>query len=159
MVCLTSCAITFVFIIAMVYFHTATYVSQIATKYQSSLKPEQLTIYRNVVKERSKIAYQGYALGLLLSGLYLWYNKVYATQKMRLSNVSTVCVVVSIMFVTNYFYYMLTPKSNYMLNHLTEQKEIQNWLHMYRTMQSNYHYGLLFGIAAAGAASWTFCSK
>ena len=147
------------FIVAMVYFHTATYMSQVATHYQSSLTPEQMDIYRKIVGERSKIAYQGYALGLVLSGLYLWYNKAYASAKLRLSNTSTVCVVVAIMFVTNYFYYMLTPKTTYMLEHLKGEKEVKNWLTMYRHMQSNYHYGLLFGIAAAGAASWTYCSK
>jgi uncharacterized membrane protein YkgB len=100
-----------------------------------------------VVAERAKLSLQGYGLGLVLSALFLWYHNY---KRMRLSNVSVVCIVMATCFFTNYFYYMLSPKKQYMLEHLKTKEEIKSWLDMYRTMQFNYHMGLVLGIVGAG---------
>ena len=67
-----------------------------------------------------------------------------------------VCTVVATAFVTNYFYYMLSPKTDWMLNHLTNKEEIKAWLLMYREMQFNYHMGLVLGIIAVGIFAFAF---
>lgn len=147
MVCGFSCFASIVFIIAMIYFYTATYTGDVANKYMNSLPDDLRGKYKQIVQERSRLSYQGYGLGLILSSIFLWFNY---NNKVKLSNVSKVCIVMSTCFFTNYFYYMLSPKSQYMLNYLKTKEEISNWLNMYRTMQFNYHLGLVFGIIGAG---------
>lgn len=153
MVCGMSCSVAIAFVVAMIYFYGATNTSQLAKNYQASLSPELRSKYSQVVAERTKLAYQGYGLGIIIAILFLWY---YRYNKIKMSNTSTVCLVVSIMFATNYFYYMLSPKTTYMLDYLKNEEDIKQWLQMYRGMQFNYHVGLLFGIASAGATAWAF---
>jgi hypothetical protein len=69
---------------------------------------------------------------------------------------SLVCVVMATCFITNYFYYMLSPKSDWMLNHVSNQQETRAWLLMYREMSYNYHLGLVLGIAAVGVFAFAF---
>ena len=54
----------------------------------------------------------------------------------------------AITFTTNYLYYILSPKTTYMIQHLEYQKQIDEWLKIYRTMQVKYHIGLVLGICA-----------
>ena len=153
MVCGISCSVAIAFVIGMIYFYGATNKTQIAGKYRNSLSPELRNKYAEIVKERSTIAYQGYGLGIVLAVVLIWFLR---NNKVKLSNTSNVCIVVSVMFATNYFYYILSPKKQYMLNYLTNQDDVKRWLEMYRNMQYNYHMGLLFGIASAGVAAWAF---
>lgn len=159
MVCGLSCSVAIVFIVAMIYFYSATGITGVAQKYEATLTPEKQLIYKDVVNERSRLAYQGYGLGLLVAALYIWFHKTMMTngvKRDKMSNLSMVCIVISLMFSVNYFYYLLSPKKVYMLQKLKSNEEIKNWLEMYRAMQFNYHLGLLFGVAAAGAVAFAF---
>lgn len=147
----------------MVYFYSATSSSQVTQKYEATLTPEQKARYKEVVSERSRLAYEGYGIGFIIAALYIWLHRSFLTgatgrlfKRDKLSSISMVCIVVSLMFVTNYFYYVLSPKKSYMLNYLNEKEEIANWVTMYREMQFNYHLGLLFGIIAAGIGAFAF---
>ena len=73
-----------------------------------------------------------------------------------MNNISLVCIVVATAFITNYFYYMLYPKSDWMLNHMNNQDEVKAWLLMYKEMQYNYHMGLVLGIIAVGIFAFAF---
>lgn len=58
------------------------------------------------------------------------------------------CIVLSTSFITNYFYYILYPKSNWMLDSdiVKDPKQVKIWLDMYKHMQKYYHTGLLLGL-------------
>ena len=73
-----------------------------------------------------------------------------------LSNASRVYVVLSVSFFTNYFYYMLSPKTDWMLNHVESKEQTQAWLKMYRTCSFNYHAGLVLGIIGMGVFAYAF---
>ena len=73
-----------------------------------------------------------------------------------MNNMSLVCLVLSTSFLTNYFYYMLSPKSDWMLNHVNNKEQTRAWLLMYRDMQYNYHLGLVLGIIAVGVLAFAF---
>jgi hypothetical protein len=75
-----------------------------------------------------------------------------------MNTTSLVCTVVATAFITNYFYYMLSPKSDWMLNHMNNKEEIKAWLLMYREMQFNYHMGLVLGIISAGLLTMSVSS-
>jgi len=154
MACTISCMISAIFVIGMIYFYNLTDKSEIVKHYKSSLSSDLQKRYEQITKERTNISYQGYILGVILSLIIIFYNL-----KIRRSSMNTsalVCTVVATAFVTNYFYYILSPKSDWMLNHITNKEEVKAWLLMYQEMQFNYHAGLVLGIIAVGILAFAF---
>ena len=151
MACPTSCMISAVFIIGMIYFYTMTGKSNIVQQYRSSLSREDLIRYDTIAKERMIISYQGYVLGFILSLIIIYYHS-----KTKMSTISLVCTVIAMASITNYFYYMLHRKSDWMLNHVREKKDVEKWLQMYRSMSYNYHSGLALGIIAVAVFAFAF---
>lgn len=149
MPCSITCAISCIFLIGMIYFYNATDKSEIVKQYKDTLSPDLQERYDKITSERKWISFQGYALGLLFSFVIL-YNR----GKMNIT--SLVCTVMATCFVTNYFYYMLSPKSDWMLNHVTDKDQVHAWLLMYRSMSYNYHLGIVLGIIAVGIFAFAF---
>jgi hypothetical protein len=154
MACTISCVISAIFLIGMFYFYNITGKSEIIGQYKSSLSLELQKRYDKITNERLQISYQGYALGVVLSLCIIFYNLQIKGSKMN--NISLVCTVIATAFVTNYLYYMIHPKSDWMLNHLQNKEEIRAWLQMYKEMQFNYHIGITFGIIAVGFLAFAF---
>jgi hypothetical protein len=154
MACAISCMISAVFLIGMVYFYYITDKTQIVQNYKATLSKENLAIFEKINHERMKQSYEGYALGVFLSILLLFYNIKFTRNKMRPSTM--VCLVVATSFVTNYFYYTLSPKKDWMLSHVKTPEETAAWLQMYKGMKYNYHMGLALGIVAVGVMAFAF---
>ena len=154
MACIVSCMISTIFIIGMIYFYNLTDKSKIVKHYKSSLSSDLQNRYDKISKERLIISYQGYALGIILSLGIIFYNLKIKGAKM--GTTPLVCTVIATAFITNYFYYILSPKSDWMLNHLQNKEELKAWLLMYREMQYNYHMGLVLGIIAVGVIAFAF---
>ena len=150
MVCSITCSISAIFIIGMIYFYNATSKNATVLHYRSKLNAQQREAYDKIARERMRISMQGYGLGLILSGLIIYYKKK------QLKSRSLVCLVLATSFLTNYFYYMLSPKSDWMLNHVESKEQTQAWLKMYRTMQYYYHFGLVLGIIGVGLIAYAF---
>jgi len=146
--------ISAIFIIGMIYFYNISDKSTIVKHYKSSLPSDLQKRYEKITKERLNISYQGYILGFILSLGIIFYNLKMKREKM--TTTSLVCTVIATSFLTNYFYYMLHPKSDWMLNHMHNQQEVKAWLLMYRSMQFNYHMGLVLGIIAVGIFAFAF---
>jgi hypothetical protein len=155
MPCGISCSISAVFVIAMVYMNYSMLKSQIMNKYQNKLPENIRATYREIVNERTKIYYFGYFLGFILSIIIILYNTQMAKKKM--SSLGMVCLVVAISFSVNYFYYILSPKSKWMLNEIKTEEQTKAWLEMYRSMQMYYHTGLVLGIIGVGVFAFAFC--
>jgi hypothetical protein len=152
--CKISCAVSLVFIVAMIYMMYATNKSNIIGHYEKTLSKELLPIYKKISQERTSIYYYGYFLGFILTLLFIVYNS--KVKKVPLAAMPLVCIVVSISFFTNYFYYILSPKTTYMTDHMKTQEEIQAWGKMYRGMQKYYHTGLVLGLIAVGVFAFAF---
>lgn len=154
MACKISCMISAVFIIGMIYFYNKTDKSSIVKKYKSVLSPDLQKRYDKISNERMTISYQGYILGVILSLGIIFYNlKIKGT---KIGTTSLVCTVIATAFLTNYFYYTISPKSDWMLNHMNNPEEVKSWLIMYKEMQYNYHFGLVLGIVAVGILAFAF---
>jgi len=152
MVCRTSCGVSLVFLIGMIYFYNMTSHSEIVNSYKEKLPPHLRKLYERLAIERRNISYYGYLLGFILSLLIIYY-------KLKVSgrnSLSLVCLVTSTCFLTNYFYYILSPKSDWMLNHINNQYQARIWLEMYREMQFNYHMGIVLGIMAVAMLAFSF---
>ena len=154
MPCAISCMISAIFIIGMIYFYNMTGKSEIVKHYKTSLSSDLQKRYDIISQERLMIGYQGYALGVIVSLGIIFYNLKIKNVKMNIT--ALVCTVIATAFITNYFYYILHPKSDWMLNHLQNKEEIRAWLQMYREMQYNYHMGLTLGIIAVGILAFAF---
>jgi hypothetical protein len=70
-----------------------------------------------------------------------------------------IVVFFAITMVVGMLYYRLMPKSDYMLNHLQTAEQNRAWLEMYKTMQSRYILGMLFGALAALALANAICAQ
>jgi hypothetical protein len=148
--------ISAIFVIGMIYFYNISDKSAVVKHYKSSLSSDLQKRYEKITKERMNISYQGYALGVILSLVIIFYNVRIKSPSNRMNTTSLVCTVIATAFVTNYFYYMLSPKSDWMLNHMNNQEEVKAWLLMYREMQFNYHSGMVLGIIAVGILAFAF---
>ena len=149
MACSISCAISGIFILGMIYFYNATDKSDIVKHYKATLPVDLQQTYETITAERRSISYHGYMLGLLFSMVILYTSR-------KIHNFSLVCTVMATCFLTNYFYYMLSPKSDWMLNHTTHQDQVHAWLIMYRHMSYHYHLGIVLGILAVGTLAFAF---
>ena len=155
--CTITCAISAIFLIGMIYMNYSVANSGIIMKYKSQLPENLQKIYEQITKERTKIYYQGYVLGFIFS-LFIILANLYSDHKM-LSTTAMVCLVLATSFITNYFYYILSPKKDWMLNYITTPDQTKAWLQMYRGMQVYYHTGLVLGIIAVGIFALAFRPK
>lgn len=154
MPCSITCMIAVALIIAMIYFQNATSKSAIVREYKKQLPSNLQNLYDKIASERMRINYYGYGLGLLLSLIIILYN--YSLNRNKLTTTSLVCLVIVVSFFTNYFYYILSPKSSYMLEHINSPEQTKAWLAMYKEMQYNYHFGMVIGIIAVAVLALAF---
>tara|TARA_B100000900_G_scaffold210428_1_gene178350 strand:- start:1038 stop:1508 length:471 start_codon:yes stop_codon:yes gene_type:complete len=147
MLCGTTCIIAMVFLIANFY----TILSCSNNKkdkqdFLDVLNDEQKITYEKIINQRKNIYYSGYGLGILLSLIGIFFIKKF--MKLRFNNISLICFVGAVTFVTNYLFYILYPKADYMLLHLNDKKQIEEWLKIYKKMQFKFHFGFVLGIIA-----------
>ena len=158
--CTTSCGIAATLFAGMAY---CTYMgdrTQLIKDYMRTLTEDQQQTYAKIVAERRGIYLRGFGWGLLLSALMLGIHHQYLT----MSRAVLLCNVAAITLATNYFYYILSPKSDWMVLHFNNKsdsanEDAANWLRVYRGMQVNYHVGLVLGIAGTVLLSNAFYSK
>lgn len=147
MICGITCIIALVFLIANIYtILSCANDKKDKTNFLNVLTSKQKDTYEKIINERKTIYYMGYVLGILLAIFTIHIMK--KVLKIRFNNMSLVCLVGSIVFVTNYLFYILYPKSDYMLLHLSDKRQITEWLNIYRKMQYKFHLGFVFGIIA-----------
>lgn len=159
MTCSISCSLATIFIIAMIYMNNAVQNSSFVQNYKKRLPYPLQELHTKISNERLTISYTGYTLGFILSIIIIYMNSRQAA-KDRMSLMNMICTVVATCFLTNYFYYILTPKTDWMLNHIKSPAQTKLWLEMYRHMQVYYHSGLVFGIVAVALIAYAFgCSN
>jgi hypothetical protein len=141
MICNISCVISIIFIIANLYFNYSVYDNKVMDKYEKTLNEKQLIVYKKIVQERLTISIYGYIIGLILSIFIIIINYKYY----KINKKIIICLVGSITFIVHYFYYTLSPKSDWMLLHI-EKEQNKDWLNMYNTMKKNYHFSFVVGI-------------
>ena len=153
--CSTSCFISVVFFVSALYKLMTMDKEMYDPGFSESLSSIQLSKYKNIVEERKNISIQGYALGFLLAIVQIIYNL--NMKKEKLTKISMICTTASTVFVVQYLYYILSPKSDWILLHLNTQEQKEKWLTIYRNMQYNCHVSVALGIAAAVALANSLC--
>lgn len=134
-------------------FYTMT-AQPVASEYVSKLKQESLDAYGRIVKERSTIYFQGLILGLVTSYIVLFR----ITPTKQITNMfHRVTLSLAIVILVSSAYYCISPKSDYMLNHVTNGEEAKAWLEMYRAMKHRYVSGFILGSCVAIPLVYSFC--
>ena len=159
MICGWTCFIAVMFIIGNLVFTYLMDKHGEVKKYQDSLDDTQKVIYKKIVEDRKKLAMQGYALGIAMSiGFLIGRHFLMKSKKSLLStSVASLCVTGAITFVVQYFFYMLMPKKDWMLNHLTTEEQKAQWVKVYRAYSWNYHLSMLIGLVGAGLLGYGVC--
>lgn len=148
-----SCTIGVVFLTASIVISFAGPIGSHKEHFYESLSTKQKVEYEKIVYERRNIYFEGLALGLFASLLMI-------TQiKRDIKNAYIVpCTAAAITLVTNYLYYILSPKPRSMVISLNEARQRILWYKIYRHMQFVYHTGLVLGIIAAFFLASSFCT-
>jgi uncharacterized protein YacL len=138
--CLVACGLASAFFGGMLYISLNPYKYDVLQNMLSKLDSEQLAVYRTIHKERMQIYLIGLLLGLLLGFIYLNINQS--------TSVARTCTFVSIVMGVNYLFYMIYPKSTYLVRHLKTQEQLDAWQVVYRTMQYRQYMGMVLGLVA-----------
>ena len=107
-------------------------------------------IYDKIIIERRNQYIVGLVIGILISIFITRYvtNLDYFTQVMLFFTITLGSALI---------FYMLMPKSDYMLNHLKTEEENKKWLEVYKYMKMRYFVGFSLGILAAIPLANAFC--
>jgi len=155
MVCTTSCIVAGAFVISSIFVSLRVDKSTLKDPLFQLLSNENKQRYVNIANERKNIYLKGFGLGFIISIFALFVlnnNKMFKVNKLV-----NICFVLATSFSVNYFFYILHPKSDYMVLHLKDDEEKQAWLDIYKTMQFNYHLGFALGLVGMIFIGNSFC--
>ena len=154
MICKPTCAIAFIFLLATLYVGYSKPNENIIKPYLATLNEQQKQKYEEITVERRDISMRGYALGFALSLFLILYNHISSRGKIPITWM--VCLATATTLIVNYLYYILAPKSDWMVNYLQTPEQKQQWLKVYRTMQFNWHAGLATGLMTIAVLAAAF---
>ena len=144
-----SCSIAAAFVFASFYLTHSTNAKMVQNDFVVSLNEGQRETYNKIIKERSGIYFQGLMLGLVLGLAYLFVRKE--------RKLIDICAFASILFATSYFYYILKPKTDWILPYLNAEQS-NKWLDVYKTMSYRYHLGFFIGFVGFTIMAYgSFC--
>lgn len=155
MICTTSCIVAGAFIISSIFVSLRVDKSTLKDPLFQLLSEKNKHRYMRIADERKNIYLKGFGLGFILSIFALFIlnnNKMFKVTKLF-----NICFVLATSFTVNYFFYILHPKTDYMVLHLNTVKEKQAWLNIYKTMQFNYHMGFVLGLLGMIFIGNSFC--
>ena len=148
MVCGITCSVGLMFLIANLYVSFTADKTKQKQDFYNTLTEDKIEKYENIIHERRGIYLKGYGLGLILAFISLILYQKFGWNDKR-KGLNKICFIGGITLLVNYFYYILSPKNDYMILHLNEENQRKQWLNINKTMQLKYHIGLLFGIIAS----------
>jgi len=131
--CLSYCLVGAAFLGSMILTMLSSKKSKRFNDFMVMLDEEQKQIYKSVIDERMSIYIQGMVLGIVVGIIVVFNSKVSHTIK--------VCMFITIALGINYFYYILSPKSTYMLEHLSSVEQNVAWMGIYKEMKLRSHIG------------------
>jgi hypothetical protein len=108
--------------------------------------------YENISKERATLYVVGIAIGLVVAYLVVYtFGGRIANRFHRMTTFTAITLFTGVSFYTVY------PKSDYMLNHIKNDKEAKAWMEVYKTMKMRYITGFVLGALAAVPLANAFC--
>lgn len=142
--CYLLCMIASALFGSMLYLSLNVNKDKVYQQYLKLLDNDQKKVLKDINKERLHIYMMGLALGLVLGLFFLQITK---------KGAGRTCGFVVIVMLTNYLFYLVYPKSKYMISYLKTPEQKQGWLNVYRTMQFNHYFGMVLGAIAYAIVS------
>jgi hypothetical protein len=139
MVCYRDCYLAFAFILGTLFTMVNVDNCSGKKKLNEMLNSHQQEKIEEIIKERMTLYWHGTLLGIVIAIVMLTFNTVN-------NNVQRGCYFSLIILVVQYLFYMLSPKKDLMVTHLTSREQIKVWADVYRDMQWKYHLGLATGV-------------
>ena len=136
--CLSFCLIGAALLGSMIMTMLVSKKSKPFVTFMSLLDDNQQQIYKSVIRERTNIYIQGLVIGVALA-LLITYHTGFKT-------IGNVCLFIVVSLGFNWIYYLLYPKTTYMLNHLSSSDQVKAWLSIYKEMKFRSYTGLLLGV-------------
>ncbi len=121
-------------------------------KLKNILSGDDIEAYKRINNERFSLYFQGLIIGFIIVVLV---NFLYGENISNPYHKTTLFLLIILGF--SLFYYLLSPKSDYMLNHINSEKENKAWLDVYLTMKNRYLWGFVFGALASIPLSNSLC--
>lgn len=140
--CELLCSIAVVFIFAMIYLKLFTNKNDVINEFKTYLPDELQQKYKDISIERRNIYLYGLLYGTIIGLVLLLIFPIK-------SNVSKVCLVLAASSIGSVIYYILYPKSDYMILYLDKYEDRKRWLDVYNYMQNNYYIGITIGLVIA----------
>lgn len=152
--CTITCLIAFVIVVAMVVMTVMVSNDSFIQSYRNQLPNDIKTEYDKIVAERQHIFFTGYLIGFVVSVFVIIFSVNVLKNRMPVAGM--VCSAVVVSTVVNYFYYILSPKSNYMIDLLKTDKQREDWWQVYKSMQYYYHFSFVLGAVGVGVFAYAF---
>ena len=133
------CLVGFALIIGQIALSLNADIKKENKQFFDTLDSNQRIIYDKVVKERMNIYICATIISLIIGNIFLFVNR-------NKNNMFKACCFITIVFLIQYFYYILHPKKLSMVEHLNSKRQLKEWNDVYKIYQRNYHYGMLFAI-------------
>lgn len=133
-------------------FYTSVSSKDESNKFKKNISSELATVYDNISRERSKLYIHGLVIGFIVVILI---NYKYGSEFNNKFNKATFFIL--IILLTAVLYYSLVPKSDYLLNHVTNNQESKAWLNIYLNMKNRYTFGFILGSLASIPLAYSFC--
>ncbi len=122
---------------AMLYVMFSPSKTKLLNAFIATLNPKQKHVHRKIVEERLNIYITGLVLGLIVGFTYLSMSK---------KSVVRTCVFTTLVLSITIVFYMMIPKSTYMIQHLKTTEQFNKWLDVYKEMQYRNYMGLILGV-------------
>jgi len=115
-----------------------------------TLDAKQLDVYKTIITFRFNLWLQGLVLGLAIAVVVLYFLNP------KFNTYGNALLFTSILLAVNYLFYTLYPKPAWMLEFTKNNKQVKEWLDVYKFMKTRYHWGMVAGIAAFFLLSLSF---
>ena len=116
----------------------------------NTLDSKQLEIYKSIITYRFNLWLQGIVLGLIAAIVVCYFISE------KFNTYGSALLFTAVLLTVNYLFYTLYPKPAWMLEFTNNQKQVKEWLDVYKFMRIRYHWGMLAGIAAFYLLSLSF---
>ena len=116
----------------------------------NTLDAKQLDIYKSIITFRFNLWLQGLVLGIAVAVAVLYFLNA------KFNTYGNALLFTAILLFVNYMFYVLYPKPAWMLEFTKNNKQVKEWLDVYKFMRVRYHWGMLAGIAAFFLLSLSF---
>ena len=153
MVCGVMCSIATILIVSNVYMMANCHNGRATHDFYATLTPELIGRYKRITAERTSIYLRGMGIGVIIGIL----AAAFLRPLKKVSQLCKLCAVGGIALVFNCLFYLAHPKSDYIVAHLTTERQRRAWVRCHRSHQLSYVTGLAFGGVAAVAMGGGLC--